>query len=244
MRLGLTTADPYLGITLPSPNYLLESIVVPELAPDWDYRRWVRRFGITHGVINDPRQILPGTVLYRGEDSTLDAILKPASRRVWRLERYDGSFPEARAAVRLRVARNWYEIFLRLLASSDTNEVWFLRDDVPPSSPGPRARTARVLGWDGHSGLVEHDGTCDLVLLRTYYPGWFARVDGGPEVPVARADGGFQAVRLPGAGLTKVSVHYRPTYFVPGARVSLGAVVAAVTVLTAAAVRRRRPTGE
>jgi hypothetical protein len=244
VRLGLATADPYFGITPPPPNYLLESLVHPEMATDWDYPPWVRRFGITHGVIDDTKQIVPATVLYRGKDATLDAALRirptdPVGR-IWRLERYEGAFPEARAAIHAHVAKDWYKIFSRLTNSLDLEDVWFLREDLPPDPPGPRAGAARVLQWDGRSGEVEHDGTCDLVLLRTYYPGWSARIDGGPEVPVARADGGFQAVRLAGSGVTKVSVRYRPTHLALAAGLSLTAVGAAVAVLLAAAVRRRR----
>jgi hypothetical protein len=244
VRVGLTTADPYFGVTPPPPNYLLESIVHPELATDWDYRPWVRRFGITHGVIDDTVQIVPATVLFRGEDPMLHAVLptmpnKP-DKRVWRLERYTGAFPEARAAVRVEVAKDWYEIFPRLTQSLDQDVVWFLREDLPADPPGPRATRARVVRWDGFSGEVEHDGTCDLVTLRAYYPGWFARIDGGPEVPVVRGDGGFQTVRLPGAGVTKVSVHFRPVHLARATGVSLAAAAAAVALLAVTAVRNRR----
>ena len=45
---------------------------------------------------------------------------------------------------------------------------------------------------------MEHDGTCDLVINRTYYPGWYASVNEDPERPVTRAEIGVQAVRSGG----------------------------------------------
>ena len=53
-------------------------------------------------------------------------------------------------------------------------------------------------------------GHADLVLRRTFFPGWTARLNDGQEVPVVKADGGFQSVRLAGSGTTRVSLQYRP----------------------------------
>jgi uncharacterized membrane protein YfhO len=94
--------------------------------------------------------------------------------------------------------------------------------------------------WDGRSGEVEHDGTCDLVLRRTFFPGWTARINDGAEVPVVKADGGFQSVRLPGAGLTKVSVRYRPQGLEVGVGVSIAAAGTATAALVGCLLSQRR----
>ncbi len=151
-----------------------------------------------------------------------------------------GRGPPARVALVARAAEDWYRLFPALSKSYVTEEVWFERADLPPERPGPRARSARLLHWDGRSGTVEHDGTCDLVLRRTYVPGWTARLDDGPEVPVLRADGGLQAVRIPGTGRTRVTVRYRPRALASGASLSTVAVAVALGVLAFEARRAWR----
>jgi hypothetical protein len=241
VRLGLATADPYVGITPPNPNYLLDSTVHPELAT-FPFLPWLIRFGVTHGVFDDGTPTLPTEVIFRGEDPILESVLPrldstPRPRR-WRIERYAYSFPAARAAIHVRESVGWYHMFPDLMEGPLENEVFFYPEDLPPDPPGPRARSARVVRWDGRSGEVEHDGTCDLVLRRAYYPGWSARINGGPSLPVVPADGGLQSIRLPGAGVSKVTVQYRPRFLVPAAAVSLTAAAAAGLVLGSAAVRR------
>ena len=74
----------------------------------------------------------------------------------------------------------------------------------------PRPRSARLVSWDGSTAQVEHDGPCDLVVARSFDPGWTARINGGPEQRVLRVDGGFQAVRLDGSGSDRVALRYQP----------------------------------
>src|SRR5439155_11568739 len=85
------------------------------------------------------------------------------------------------------------------LAASEADTVWFLPGDRP-SDLGPRATVARIVSWDGVKGEVDHDGACDLVIRRTYAPGWIARIDDSPPTPVLRVDGGLQGVRMNGGG--------------------------------------------
>jgi hypothetical protein len=139
----------------------------------------------------------------------------------------------------VRTAADWYALYPALTGGDDPDTVWFLAADQPPDAPGPRARSARVVQWDGRTGVVEHDGTVDLVIRRTCYPGWTARLDDGPELPVVAADGGFQAVRIPGAGRTRVSVRYRPTALPRLAAVSIGAAGLALGALLVSALVRR-----
>ena len=91
----------------------------------------------------------------------------------------------------------------------------------------PDARFARLISWDGAVATVEHDGACDLVLARCYYPGWWSRIDDGPEEPVISADGGFQAVRIQGLGTHRVALRYQPTRIVLLASISILSVILA-----------------
>ncbi len=74
-------------------------------------------------------------------------------------------------------------------------------------------------------------------MRRTYYPGWVCQVDGGPEVPVLKVDGGLQGAWLAGSGTSRVSVHYRPTGLVRATAVTLSALAAATIVLAVTAIR-------
>ncbi len=186
---------------------------------------------------------LPGEVLYSGPDPLLDLVLsrRPiASKRIWRLEHYPGAVPAARVATRVRTIPDWSTLANEAASVTDPGVVFFRSADLPAESGGPAARSARVTRWDGFSGEVEHDGTCDLVLRRACYPGWTAWLDGVREVRIVPADGGLQAVRLPGSGVTKVEMRFRPTYLWPAASVSLAAIAAAFGSLVASSVRGKQ----
>ena len=96
----------------------------------------------------------------------------------------------------------------RLTREDDLEIAWFLPEDRVPHRPD--ARAARLVSWDGTTAVVEHDGPCDLVVARSYDPGWSARKNGGPAEPVTRADGGYQGVRLLGSGTEKVELRFSP----------------------------------
>ena len=236
VRAGRAVAFPYLGITPPPPSYLLERAMKPGPLFRED-PAWARRFGVTHGIWEGD-QPTPGAVrVVSGADPVIDrAAWSEAGdppRRTWRLEPYPGAAPPARVATIVREATDWGDLHSWLEVDRLPDEVWFLKADRPPEDAEPRARSTRLRGWDGHSGVVEYDEACDLVIRWAYYPGWVARLDDGPELPVARADGGLQAVRLPGVGPTRVEVRYRPTGLVRTAALSLVATGAALAVLVA-----------
>ena len=243
VRAGQAVAYPYLGIFPPAPNFLLEPAVTPGL-PNAIQRRWLWRFGVSHGIWEGTEPTPRSELIYVGPDPVLDRLVgdhpDAPPERTWRVERYPGAAPPAHVATVLYVADDWFEMYPTLSNRNSLDEVWYLREDRPPESPGPRANSARLLRWDGRSGEVEHDGTCDLVIRRTFYPGWFARADDGPEAPVRKADSGLQAVHLPGAGTTRISLEYRPTGLPRLATLSLAATGSALLVLAATAVRRWR----
>jgi hypothetical protein len=183
------------------------------------------------------------------DDPALDRVAyKPpgaSPRATWRIVRYPEPFPQARAAALIRLATNERSLVSGISFDDDPQAVWYGPDDHPGPLPEPRAGAVRVVSWDGATAKVEHDGSCDLVVNRTYYPGWFASIDGGPERPVARAEIGVQAVRLTGKGTSRVTFRYRPNGMETAVRVSLSAVVlaglAAIVALLSPWLRRTVP---
>lgn len=137
-------------------------------------------------------------------------------------------------------AKYWGELYTSLSVAEHPDQAWFLPEDRPLPLPEPAARTSRVLGWDGRTATVEHDGSCILILRRTFYPGWSYRVNDGPAQPVLRVDGGLQGVPLPGAGTRRVELRYRPTGLARAATVTLTALAAAALVLAVAGWRALR----
>jgi hypothetical protein len=244
VRAGLVPAFPYLGITPPPPNYLLEETRSPEKSATLKGQRWMRRFGVTHGVWEASVSAHLGETLFVGPDSALDRVVprghNAQAMRTWRIVAYQGAFPHAHVAVKSNIAENWGDLYSRLSQSDCADEVWYERPDAPPDSGSPRARSARVANWDGRSGSVEHDGVCELVIRRTHYPGWTARINGGPALPLHKADGGLQAVRLEGAGVSRIELAYEPTEWSRALGVSLAAIFGVVVVLMWACWNRLR----
>jgi hypothetical protein len=248
---GLTTAFPSLGIIPPPPNYLLEPATRPPGGNTIAERRWQRRFGVTHGIWGPDDDVRGTEVLAVIPDSALDRVMARVpslhARGPWTLVRDPGAFPVARAARQVREAAGWGELYTTLSNGDRPDEAWFLAEDGPIRLPDPPAGTARVVSWDGRTAVVEHDGSCVLIMRRTFYPGWVYRVDGGPEQPVRKVDGGLQGALLTGSGTSRVAMRYRPTGLRTAAILSLAALGAAVLVLCAAGVmtlRARAPIGE
>ena len=77
---------------------------------------------------------------------------------------------------------------------------------------GTSAQTAKVRSWNDRTAVVDHDGTCYLILRRTFYDGWFYQVNGGAERAVLKVNGGLQGVPLTGTGPSRVTFDYRPRF--------------------------------
>ena len=234
---GLTTAFPNLGITAPPPNYLLESATLPPMRNTALERRWQRRFGVTHGVWAWHDNVGGTQALAAIVDPGLDEVLGsvPGLRATglgpWKLVRNLGVFPAAWVVSRVRTADSWGQLFADLSLVDSPDEAWILTEDHPPTLPAPAATTASVQSWDGRTAVVEHDGSCILIMRRIHYPGWICRVDDGPDQPVLKVDGGLQGILLVGSGTSRVSMRYRPTGFPQAATVSLAALALAAIVL-------------
>jgi hypothetical protein len=162
-------------------------------------------------------------------------------------------------AVRGREVANWQALFSFLSQADLADEAWFIEAEGPRKSHtdlgefdfhrllevpravdidmGAPARLAELRSWDGRTAIIDHDGSCYLIVRRTYYPGWMYRVGDGPERPVLKVNGGLQGVSLTGTGTSHVTFRYHPTGLRPTAILSLGAAAAALTVLILGVVR-------
>jgi hypothetical protein len=242
---GQTTAYPTLGITPPPPNYLLEAATKQPGELDTTESRWLRRFGVTHGIWAAGKNVVGTQVLAEIADPVLDRMVAGISNLrghgPWKLVSYPAPFPAAWVARRVHTAKVWGVLYTELEAADLPDEAWFLPEDRPADLPdlgdGTAAGTIRVQSWDGRTAVVEHEGPCILILQRTHYPGWTYRVEDGPERPVLKLNGGLQGALLTGAGTHRVETRYRPTGLTSSARVTLTALAAAALVLGASGLR-------
>ncbi|MFO0891243.1 MAG: hypothetical protein U0790_19130 [Isosphaeraceae bacterium] len=215
IRAGAAPIFPYTGFPPPPPHAALDLASTPGLALTDPGRTRLLRHGMTHGLWDRP---VPGEgveTLLEGPDAILDRlVVKPPgvpARATWRLVRYRDPFPIARCTLRRRFAASPSSLLSETSFDLDPRTLWFLPQDRPPPPAGPPATSGNVLSFDGETALVEHDGSCDLVISRTFYPGWFASVNGGAERPVSRAELGIQSVALESHGPSRVRFTYRPT---------------------------------
>ena len=239
---GRTVAYPTLGLTAPPPNYLLEAAMVFNPGKTLPSNlAWQRRLGVTHGIWGAGDDVRGTEVLAEIADPNLDRLLGsvPAlsGRGPWKLVRNPDVSPSAWVARKIREAKDWPDLYTGLILGEVSDEAWFLSEDHPPPLPVPNAQVARVQSWDGETAVVDHDGSCVLVLRRTYYPGWVYQVDGGPEQPVHKVNGGVQGVRLLGSGTSRVLLRYQPTGLGQAAKVTFTAMAAAVLVLATAGLK-------
>ena len=241
---GHSPAGPYLGMRLPFPTLALEFAKTRQGIQYLQAESLMRRLGVTHGVWDGPVSSPGVEVLFEGSDPVLDRVVyKPPGapeRATWRLVRYSAAPPPVHAARRAIDVAD-HPALMRELAREDatTDTAVFLQGDRPPDVE-PRAQLARVIRWDGFSGDIEHDGACDVVIRRTYAPGWRARINGGTEVPVTPVDGGLQSVRLSGSGPTHLSLQYSPPRWHLALTMSLASMAVAIATLIGGHRLRRR----
>lgn len=240
---GQSAARTYLGITPPPPNDLLERATNPPARSSEQDLRWQRRFGVTHGVWAASDNTRGTEVLATIADPVLDQVMSAVPRPrngslgPWQLVRYPGAFPRAWVCSGVREAPSWGKLKSELSQADDPNVAWFLAADKIPPLSEPIARAPRVQSYDGETAVVEHDGSCVLVLRRTYYPGWTYSVDGGPEHPVVPVNGGLQGIPLAKSATSRIRLRYRPTGLARALTVSVTALGAAVCLLAVAAIR-------
>jgi hypothetical protein len=238
----LAAASPTLGIPAPPPNYLLQAASTPPGQTSPGEVRWLRRLGVSHGVWTDDDQIRGTEVIAELDDPALWRLLESSTRTKhqprWRLVHYPDPFPPAWVAVRGREAMGWESLYAALARDDLADEAWFLPGEGPRVEIDDRARAhlAVVRQWDGRTAIVDHDGTCYLILRRTYYPGWFYRLDDGPEQPVLKVNGGLQAAALTGTGTSQVTFQFHPTGLRLALGLSAGSAAAALICLFAGMV--------
>jgi hypothetical protein len=183
-----------------------------------------------------------GTDLGHWPDRALDElaareVFEPAVRE-WSIVLLAEPFPEARVAPRARTAASMGDLMGRLTREDDLDTAWFLSEDHLARRPD--GRSASLRSWDGTRAVVEHDGPCDLVVARSFDPGWTARINGGPLERVIRVDGGCQGVRLAGSGKDMVELRYSPPGWQRWLLISSIAAGAAILVLALSVTRRTK----
>jgi hypothetical protein len=255
VRIGMATAYPDLGFGHAYPNKALMIAHGMLLYPDPNYalddsmttliRLWFKRCRVEYLVSSHRSFAAFGHELGRRQDPTLERLVRrdPSDQRhrVWSIIKLDDPTPEVRAARRAEIFAARTTVIGRLCVSEDRDLAMFVSADGVPARPD--ARLARVVSWNGSTATVEHVGACDLVIARTFDPGWLARIDNGPEKSVLPVDGGFQAVRIEGSGTHTVTLRYQPPRFMLFAVISLIALVLiADTILLAAVSSLRSPT--
>jgi len=222
--LGFKTAHPYLGFAHAPFNRLLLRMQDLPLRGEADedararrltgeqLKRWLRRWRVSHLIGSHPVIRSLGKELGRWHDPMLDHL---AAReffdpevRDWSIVLLADPFPEARVAPRAHTAASLGDLHGRLTREDDLGVAWFLPEDRVPGRPD--SRSARLVSWDGANATVEHDGACDLVIARSFDPGWTARVNGTTMERVNRVDGGYLGVRLSGSGTERVELRYSP----------------------------------
>ena len=248
VRGNLVTAYPYIGFALPRPNEVLklsqERLIHGGTDPAHDSHQaaalasWFKHHRMQYLVVSNRSIRAFGTELGTWRDLALDQVAHRGAtdpaHRVWSIVQLDEPSPEARVATRARIIARPDELLDRLFRVDDPDLAMFLaEDDVPTRAD---ASSAQLILWDGSTATVEHEGTCDLVIARTFDPGWLARVGDGPEQPVRPVDAGFLAVRIEGSGRHRVSLRYEPPRFTLYATVSLGALGPAAGIILAALV--------
>ena len=265
VRANLATAYPYIGFALPRPNEVLKfsqerlirgdsgssarqsaggrSTALVQTAPDANIS-WLRTdltAAIGNGLgslarpahsIRSPTAARPIRRIGSGRSSSW---MSRCPKLAWLPEPGPSPAP--------------IELIDRLFRSDDPDLAMFLAEDAVPARAD--ATSARLISWDGSTATVEHEGTCDLVIARTFDRGWLARIGDGPEQPVLPVDGGFQAVRVEGSGTHRVEISISARRFSLFAAISLaaagrgrrrsrGALVARVRSTDARATRASR----
>jgi len=207
--------------------------------------------GVTHGIFGAwTKQISGAETLLVTEDPFLRRLTfeafqmyQDATDDRWRLERYPGAFPAVRVLLRSRVVEDWPALFGSLNKDDHRDEATYMRGDAPPESSAPRARQAHLVSYSGTQAVVEHDGDCDVIFRRCWYPGWSHQVNRGPEQRVFRADGGLQAVRLHGAGPSRIHFRYRSAWWLVSVPISLAAMATAAYILFQSTRSSVKPVG-
>lgn len=168
----------------------------------------------------------------------------PAEGMTCTLEERATALPRAYLATRYEVCRPADALDRFVAADFDYLDAVLL-EETPPiaSAAAPAAlQPAEIVSYAPERVAIraKTDTAALLVLTDTFFPGWYARVDGA-ETPILRANYLFRAVVLP-AGEHEVVFEYKPTGFRIGALVS-GTCLALFMATLAWAWRNERRAG-
>ena len=151
---GLTTANPYTGFLLPIPNKVLQALD-PRSVASVAGARWLRRFGVTHLVLDEPLASSAVDEIFHGDDEVLDELARRnpgvSKRRDWRVYRIRDNFPAVRLALPIHEAPDLSSLIEVLSSRDGIDEAWYISGDAPPRPTLPRAKSARIVNWDEFS---------------------------------------------------------------------------------------------
>jgi hypothetical protein len=130
--------------------------------------------------------------------------------------------PRARLVHRVLEVASEGETLQRVVADGAADAVVLAGSGTPAlmSVPADASETVRVVVDEPERVALDATVAADamLVLTDTYYPGWYATVDGSPA-HIWRADHMFRGILL-GAGVHRVELRYVPRSFLLGAALS------------------------
>ncbi|MDG3003051.1 hypothetical protein [Paludisphaera mucosa] len=241
LRFGMAPLFPYTGFAAPPPhryfsaftqrNVPMNSPLTAATSPGYFFYQHtdlLSGYGATHGVWDGPVDSPSVEMIVQQRDETLDRLVnRPAgapAHASWRLYRIKDAAPFARAVGRAG------DPFAPIIEGRSQKFAY-------PFAP-PDATRSEVTSWDGRTAIVDHDGSCAVVLNRMFYPGWTYTIDDGREEPVSRNSFFVQTAQVPGAGTHRVTFTYRPSYLVPTAMLSAGSLLLALAILGWGAYRR------
>ncbi len=179
--------------------------------------QWLGKFGVQH-VLSQSKLELPN----------LQLLEKNEGVSLWRLNRGSG---RVHFALGVTSVRNPDEA-LRVLETSGLTELQTTLETSSIENSAPNMGLGSYLMIQDDPEHVTIDVNVDtptyLVLNDTFYPGWYARVNGEPA-PLYRANGLVRAVPV-SAGVQRVEFVYDPL------SVKIGAAISAVTLLIVASM--------
>ncbi len=109
-----------------------------------------------------------------------------------------------------------------------------------PDLPQEYVGSVEIVKETNNTLTLDCQSDCEaaLVIANTYHPGWRARIDDTPEIPVLKVNHAYQGIPLP-AGHHRVTLRFHSPAFTLGWRVSLGTLLFALIGLGLFCIRRR-----
>lgn len=147
--------------------------------------------------------------------------------------------PRVWLAARTRIATDSAVVALLLRGELDSNTVYLEDSIATVSDTASVVGNARIIRDEPETLAIttEASTACYLVLSDTYYPGWYATIDGTPSA-IRRANYAMRAVAVP-AGRHEVVMAFRPLSFRMGLYGSLLGLLVCTALLVFGRAKHR-----